>query len=456
MDSATPLQPLELAHELDGLADRHQDRARMFLGIALLVIGLGIVAVMVLPPVIAALDTSVERSFAIERLQADINARTDNLQSILDKQRDLVAALNKADQTLGEIWQRLDIRGEGGEPQQGLIEGITAVGDGLLAYGTDSGDGDSKVLLLKGAADGTGWQRLDIRDEDGKPQRGRINGISAVGNVLLAYGADSFELDSKVLLLKGAADGTRWQRQDIRGEDGEPTQGWINGITAVGDGLLAIGSESFFNGMLLLKGAADGTGWQRLDIRDEDGKPQQGNFAGITAVSNGLLAYGLRGTGGGMKILLLKGAADGTGWQRQDIRGENGEPQQGYINGITAVGNGLLAYGAETGSGDGKVLLLKGEADGTGWQRQDIRGEDGEPQQGYINGITAVGGGLLAYGDDSGSGGSKVMLLQGAADGTGWQRLDIRGEDGEPTQGRINGISAVGNGLFAYGVKLGT
>lgn len=141
MESATPLQPLELAQELDGLGRRHQNPARMFLGIALVLIGLGIVAVMVLPPVIGWVDAlfqDVDPDEVVETLQTDINARTETLKGILDKQQALVAALNGADKTIGEVCQRQEIAGADGNPQQGTIAGITAVGGGLLAYGVDS------------------------------------------------------------------------------------------------------------------------------------------------------------------------------------------------------------------------------------------------------------------------------------------------------------------------------
>ena len=96
MESATPLQPLELAHELDGLADRHQDRARMFLGIALGVIGLGIVAVLGLPAGIAWIDRyflEVDADAVVERLQTDTNARARALESLLNNQKKLITAL---------------------------------------------------------------------------------------------------------------------------------------------------------------------------------------------------------------------------------------------------------------------------------------------------------------------------------------------------------------------------
>ncbi len=452
MESATPLQPLELAHELDGLADRHQNRARMFLVIALGVIGLGIGAVMFLPPVIAWVDAlfkEVEPDAVVETLQTNINARTETLQGILNKQQALVAALNVADKTLGEVWQRQEIAGADGNPQQGEIRGIIAVGGSLFAFGGDSLGGNVKVLLLKGAVDGTGWQRQEIAGANGNPQQGFINGIATVSGGLLAYGRDN----RKVLLLEGAADGNGWQRQEIAGANGNPQQGSIHGITAVVGGLLVYGSESarFNRKVLLLKGAADGNGWQRQEIAGANGNPQQGFINGIASVSGGLLAYGGDSYSDDGKVLLLEGAADGTGWLWQKIAGVDGNPQQGWINGIAAVGGGLLAYGGASYRHDRKVLLLKGATDGTGWLWQNIAGVDGNPQQGDIYGITAVDNGLLAYGSDSLRGDRKVLLLKSAPDGTGWQRQEIAGVDGNPQQGWINGISAVDDGLLAYG-----
>ena len=113
----------------------------MFLVIALGVIGLGIVAVMVLPPIIASVDAlfqEVKPGIVEKNLGTNINAQTETLQSILDTQQALVAALNGADKTLGKVWRRQEIAGADGNPQQGSIDGITAVGGGLLAYGVDS------------------------------------------------------------------------------------------------------------------------------------------------------------------------------------------------------------------------------------------------------------------------------------------------------------------------------
>ena len=232
------------------------------------------------------------------------------------------------------------------------MNGVTAGGPGLVAIGSERSGSDERAAVWT-SPDGITWSRVP-HDEAvfGGPNTQRMNGLTAGGPGLVAVGRDHSGFDQHAAVWT-SPDGITWSRvphnETVFGDADRLS---MSSVTAGGPGLVAVGSDGQHLGDAAVWTSTDGTTWSRVP-HDEavfGGTYGQG-MSSVTVGGPGLVAVGSDSsdfsTGAGVWT-----SVDGITWSRVPhdeavLGGTN--PQR--MNGVTVGGPSLVAVGSES-SGD--------------------------------------------------------------------------------------------------------
>ena len=256
----------------------------------------------------------------------------------------------------------------------------------------------------------------------------RMSTITIGGPGLVAVGWDE----------RGAAawtssDGQTWE--PVPPEELGP--GTINDVTAVGPGLVAVGTTD--NELRRIQGtqpggpsqgvvwtSEDGRTWTRFDdlpvIRDADFGPSD-----ITAGGPGVVAVGAQNR--------AWFSSDGLAWEAASVPsvpddvypGDDGRHPQIYMTDVASSGDRLLALGTALLKGGGPppeyetwIPVMWTSADGRSWTDVPVDPEV-FPREGSIDALTHGPGGFVAVGSD----GDRPAVWR-SADGLGWHRVSSK------------------------------
>ncbi len=398
------------------LGDNASRQFRLIVGLVLI----GLVLLLVLPPVIGLIDFSTSKLFGgsppnevvedvergieqlgaqVQRSQGEVDKLTDELKAIrarlaghAEKRIQLVERAASLFSAPLALWRTADV-GVGPDPA-GIkslhYSALTMAPDGaLLAAGSETSLGVSRIVILR-SEDGRTWAPIRPEDDKGEPLRGRLEALAvALDGALLAAGSEAGPGGSGIVILR-SEDGRTWA--PIRPEDGKGKRlgGWLNALTVAPDGaLLAAGSEVSRGGFeIVILRSEDGRTW--APIRPEHGKGQRlgGSLSALTVAPDGaLLAAGWEEGHGESGIVILR-SEDGRTWA--PIRPEDGNGQRlvGSLGALTVAPDGSLFA---AGAGIWNVSLA--QADEGAWLRWPRDGSwDDRPERvaGALDGLLAM------------------------------------------------------------------
>lgn len=296
---------------------------------------------------------------------------------------------------------------------------------------------------IVGVGDFSGDGKADLayqRTSDGIVEIQLLDGTSPSGGGVIRntpFGADWF--------VAGRGDFNGDGKSDLvyrRTSDGLAEIQLLNGTTAIGGGVIS--NNPFDSGWsIVATGDFNGDGDADLTWRrNSDGLVELQFLNGTSARGGGIIANNPFGSDWS---IVARGDFNGDG--RTDLvwrRASDGVTEIQLLNGTSSLGGGLIAknpfgtdwtvVGAGDFNGDGKADLV--------WQRQS----DGVVEIQYLNGNTAIGGGLIQN-NPLGSG----WNVAGVADFNGDGRSDLvyRRSDGATEIELLNGLTLLGNGLTA-------
>jgi hypothetical protein len=276
-----------------------------------------------------------------------------------------------------------------------------------------------------------------------------MNGVTAGGPGLVAVGSDN--------LLGGRAavwtspDGITWSRvphdEAVFGGDGSQI---MNGVTAAGPGLVAVGYSGPEEGELdaAVWTSPDGITWSRVP-HDEAVFGGKGPVImnSVTAGGPGLVAVGRAGPMTPQEAVPVWTSPDGITWSRVPDD-EAVFPGLMEIESVTAGGPGLVAVGYDSAEESGAVWT---SPNGITWSRvpNDEAVFGGEGRQ-LLNGVTVWERDLLvAVGSVMGPE-SVHSIVWTSPDGISWSRVPRDADAFGPGQ-VINSVTTAGPGLVAVG-----
>ena len=283
-----------------------------------------------------------------------------------------------------------------------LVVGWEDRGDGPRAVAWNLVDGDAAVVEpVPGPA--LAWQRVPASPALGGPGEQRMEGVTAFGDELLAVGSSSPELD-----VDGAAwrspDGLEWERVEADGLGGPGDQRLLDVVVA-GPGLVGVGSDG---GSAAVWTSPDGTSWTRVtpDEAVFGGPGDQVAVAVVAGVDGSVVAVGTDGGAGDGDAAAWRSTDGGSTWVQAAPGPDLGGPGAQAMADVTVAGPLLVAVG-QGGAGAAAWTSL----DGSAWARVDLG-------EGRVEAVAPGGDGVVAVGSVAGEG--------GALDGRAWRSEDGR------------------------------
>ena len=362
------------------------------------------------------------------------------------------------------VWSRVDDEAAFRGPHALGMMKVTAWGSGLLALGA-SGQSEYPVVWL--SSDGYDWTRIQTTEETfGGSRHHAITAMTAVGPGVVAAGwtgprraGQGRQGDAAVWV---SEDGYTWSFLDDWAVFGGPGRQRINGVTASGPGLVAVGYEKHAGKRAAVWVSADGMTWSRVSDDSPPFSEESHTLVmwSVTTGGPGLVAVGSdepweNGDNGSDAAVWV--SEDGYDWTRvPDSDAAFGGPRDQVMRTVTAGGPGLVATGSDEYS-----TAVWVSADGYHWEKQVVFPADG-PGGTWIAEVVAAGSGLVAVGEAP-----KTSVLDRVAaawfseDGYTWIRYP---ESAFPTIGTcptprdepwcytsIGGIAVGGPGLVVVG-----
>jgi hypothetical protein len=339
----------------------------------------------------------------------------------------------------------------GGAGDQVFMNGVTAGGPGLVAVGSDNLLGGRAAVWT--SPDGITWSRVP-HDEAvfGGDGSQIMNGVTAAGPGLVAVGysgPEEGELDAAVWT---SPDGITWSRvphdEAVFGGKGPVI---MNSVTAGGPGLVAVGRAGPMTpqeAVAAVWTTPDGITWSRVP-HDEAAFGGRGNLFmnSVAAGGPGLVAVGGTHSWQRGDPAPVWTSPDGITWSRVPDD-EAVFPGLMEIESVTAGGPGLVAVGYDSAEESGAVWT---SPNGITWSRvpNDEAVFGGEGRQ-LLNGVTVWERDLLvAVGSVMGPE-SVHSIVWTSPDGISWSRVPRDADAFGPGQ-VINSVTTAGPGLVAVG-----
>ena len=302
---------------------------------------------------------------------------------------------------------------------------LAATRDGALVVGWDEGaDGPRAVAwnLVDGDAavaepapgPSLAWQRVPASPALGGPGEQRMEGVTAFGDELLAVGSSSGAAPAE-LGTDGAVwrspDGLEWERVAIDGLGGPGDQRVLDVVPA-GPGLVAVGSDGPSAAVWT---SADGTSWTRPTLAEAvfDGPGDQVAVAVTAGPDGAVVAVGTDGGAAEGDAAAWRSTDGGSSWVRVPPGPELGGPGVQVMADVTVVGPLLVAVG-QGGTGAAAWTSL----DGTAWARADLG-------EGRVEAVAPGGPGVVAVGSVGGEGGALDGRAWRSDDGRSWAPVPI-------------------------------
>jgi hypothetical protein len=314
----------------------------------------------------------------------------------------------------------------GGEGSQ-TISSVTAGGPGLVAVGSDGGEGlgDAAVWV---SPDGFTWSRVAHDEavfggEDGQVMSAVIvggPGLVAVGWDGQGILADNPNLDAAIWT---SVDGYTWSR--VPHEDDVFAGAWIDAVTVGGPGLVAVGGTGGYNvdSDAAVWTSPDGIIWSRVPHDESVFGGDDGQFiSDVTVGGPGLVAVG---SGGGIgpwdhntgTHAAVWTSVDGTTWSRvpndDALLGTGSNPAP--MLSVAAGGPGLVAVGSDFWAAGRARTPVWTSPDGIIWTRVP----DDETVRGVMLDVIGGGPGLVAVGCVCGAN-AWTPVVWTSVDGIAW------------------------------------
>jgi len=245
----------------------------------------------------------------------------------------------------GTVWSPVprndEVLGGSGEQWMGSV---TGGGPGLVAVGWESSAGSAHAAVWT-STDGFNWTRVPhIERTFGGPGEQWMASVTAGGPGLVAAGREQVAGDSDAAIWT-SIDGFDWSRvDDIESVLGGPGQQGIEGLTARGSGLVAVGFDEHEN---IDGGAvwtsADGSVWSRSP--HDDTLLGSARLTSVAATDSVLIAVG-NSAANRLRELIIA-STDGITWSTVVLDERLASGNTGLsMSTVTAGGTGLVAVGS--------------------------------------------------------------------------------------------------------------
>jgi serine/threonine-protein kinase len=307
-------------------------------------------------------------------------------------------------------------------PDDQEIADAALVNDAIVAVGRDDAGGDADAAVWT-SSDGRRWTRVP-GGTLGRIGEQRMDAVAAVGEELVAVGSERTGGDTDPAVWRSADDGTTWDR----------VEGAASGLHEAGDqemrvvveatpGMVAAGFETSQGDLdAAVWTSKDGSSWIPLTLASLEGPGDQ-QILGAATLGEQLVAVGssTSETGDLDAAVWVRSAGS---WTKVD-EGSLGGPGDQQINAIVAGGTGSVAVGTDTSGGDLDAAVWT-STDGRRWDRVPATGAAfGGAGEQRMSTVTWVGAFLVAGGSSAAVGSDPDGAIWVSADGVRWKRTPV-------------------------------
>ena len=245
----------------------------------------------------------------------------------------------------GVVWSR--VPDDDGIFEDAWLTSVTVGGPGLVAVGVVAG-GEFDNAAVWTSVDGIVWSRVP-HDEATFGERSpgvdlSVFDVTVGGPGLVAVGMDWSDPDADAAAWT-SVDGLTWTRvhnDEVFGGGGHQA---INGVTAAGPGLVAVGTERSARQQSVVWTSVDGLTWTRV-ARDESGSLDGGQMNSVVVGDAGLVAVGWIGSVGGPNSeAAVWTSLDGIIWSR--VPHDEEAIGKGLMWDLVKTDRGLIAVGTD-------------------------------------------------------------------------------------------------------------
>lgn len=346
------------------------------------------------------------------------------------------------------VWSQLpaDTTVFGGDGNQ-IMNDVILDGPAQVAVGSDGLAGGEDAAVWT-SSDRRSWSRVPDQAVFGGEGAQVMSSVSAGPGGLVAVGYEAIEGDADAAVWT-SLDGTTWSRvpHDERIFGGKGNQ-IMNDVTRAGSGLVAVGSsgpEGMEHAAVWI--SPDGVSWSRVpDDAAVFGGSGPTFMASVDAGASWIVAVGYthawtRGDPAPVWI-----SRDGLTWSR--VPDHEGVFGGAWLSGVAVGGSGIVSVGRV----DTDAAVWTSPADRMRWSRVP---HDEFVFGGYassiMNSVIFSGSTMVVVGATSWPT-SPVGEAWLSADGTTWSRV---AHTGPMTPGMMNGVTGVGGRLVAVGLVVG-
>jgi len=246
----------------------------------------------------------------------------------------------------GIVWSR--VPDEERIFEDAWLTSVIVGGPGLVAVGVVAeGEGDNAAVWT--SVDGIVWSRVPHDEATFGENHPSVDlsvfNVTVGGPGLVAVGMDWSGSDADAAVWT-SIDGLTWTRvphdEEVFGGSGHQA---INGVTAAGPGLVAVGTERSGRQQAVVWTSVDGLTWTRV-ARDESGSLDGGQMNSVVVSDTGLVAVGWIGSVGGPNSdAAIWTSLDATVWSR--VPHDEEAIGNGLMWGVVNTDRGLIAFGSD-------------------------------------------------------------------------------------------------------------
>lgn len=456
------------------------EASRQFRLIVLIVI-IGLVLLLVLPPLIGQIDFLTARFFgaappveslenteeAVQRLDEQVSksqARLDTLKGDLQATRSRLdqhaeARSDLVDQAIPLLGRPLALWQTEFILDQPFIWNriVRAPSGTLFAVGyveNDKGE-DTMAIASKTRAE---WSVLRPLDADGKTFQGSLSSMAfGEDGSWLAAGQEDGGDDGEGLLILRKGDGKAWTPSRPESASGNRRQGSVYAMAAAVDGsiIVAGSDEGGDDEEILILTSTDTISWTETSPRSADGARLGGSITALRAARDGtLFAAGYRGEFEDADVLILR-SRDGKNWSSVSPESTSGQPISGEIYEMAVAPDGtLFAAGLEYPQGVERALFFESN-DGNTWSPIRPAREDQSQLGGWLYAVEVMlDGTLIGVGIEVDNTRDRTMIIS-SKDHRTWTIVHPEGDDGRPIDGELLSLTRGSDGeIYAAGDSL--